>query len=140
MADGFSEDIVEHAGIEILKDLGWTYFHGASIAPDGPAPQRPSFSEPFLIKRLTAAIAKLNPSLKLPKQAIVPVRRSDGSGTTYNFAYYLAEVSPDWKTKVGVSTALLIVSATSLFLSTYGAALLPYVYIVVALAEEAARP
>ena len=53
-----------------------------------------------------AAIAKLNPSLKLPKQAIVPVRRSDGSGTTYNFAYYLAEVSPDWKTKVGVSTAL----------------------------------
>ena len=53
-----------------------------------------------------AAIAKLNPSLKLPSQAIVPVRRSDGSGTTYNFAYYLAEVSPDWKTKVGVSTAL----------------------------------
>jgi hypothetical protein len=35
---------------------------------------------------------------------------------------------------LGVSTALLIVSATSLFLSTYGAALLPYVYIVVALA------
>ena len=53
-----------------------------------------------------AAIAKLNPNVKLPKQAIVPVRRSDGSGTTYNFAYYLAEVSPDWKTKVGVSTAL----------------------------------
>ena len=52
------------------------------------------------------AIAKLNPNAKLPKQAIVPVRRSDGSGTTYNFAYYLAEVSPDWKSKVGVSTAL----------------------------------
>jgi phosphate transport system substrate-binding protein len=51
-------------------------------------------------------IAKLNPSAKLPKQAIVPVRRSDGSGTTYNFAYYLAEVSPEWKSKVGVSTAL----------------------------------
>src|SRR4051812_25314297 len=30
-----------------------------------------------------AAIAKLNPGLKLPSQAIVPVRRSDGSGTTY---------------------------------------------------------
>jgi phosphate transport system substrate-binding protein len=52
------------------------------------------------------AIAKLNAGVKLPKQAIVPVRRSDGSGTTYNFAYYLAEVSPEWKTKVGVSTAL----------------------------------
>jgi phosphate transport system substrate-binding protein len=52
------------------------------------------------------AIAKLNPNAKLPKQAIVPVRRSDGSGTTYNFAYYLAEISPEWKAKVGVSTAL----------------------------------
>ena len=52
------------------------------------------------------AIAKLNPNVKLPKQAIVPVRRSDGSGTTYNFAYYLAEVSPEWKSKVGVNTAL----------------------------------
>ena len=41
------------------------------------------------------AIAKLNPSAKLPKQAIAIVHRSDGSGTTYNFAYYLAEVSPD---------------------------------------------
>ena len=52
------------------------------------------------------AIAKLNPSVKLPEQAIAVVHRSDGSGTTYNFAYYLAEVSPDWKTKVGVNTAL----------------------------------
>ena len=31
---------------------------------------------------------------------------SDGSGTTYNFAYYLADVSPDWKSKVGVATAV----------------------------------
>ena len=52
------------------------------------------------------AIAKLNPIAKLPKQAIAIVHRSDGSGTTFNFAYYLAEVSPDWKTKVGVNTAL----------------------------------
>ena len=52
------------------------------------------------------AIAKLNPNAKLPSQAIVPVRRSDGSGTTYNFAYYLADVNPDWKSKVGVSTAV----------------------------------
>jgi len=53
-----------------------------------------------------AAIAKLNPNTKLPKQAIVPVRRSDGSGTTYNFVYYLAEISPEWKAKVGVNTAV----------------------------------
>jgi phosphate transport system substrate-binding protein len=52
------------------------------------------------------AIAKLNPNVKLPKQAIAIVHRSDGSGTTYNFAYYLGDVSPDWKSKVGVNTAL----------------------------------
>jgi phosphate transport system substrate-binding protein len=52
------------------------------------------------------AIQKLNAGVKLPNQAIAIVHRSDGSGTTYNFAYYLAEASPDWKTKVGVNTAV----------------------------------
>ena len=33
MADGFSEDIVEHAGIEILKELGWLYLHGSVTRP-----------------------------------------------------------------------------------------------------------
>jgi phosphate transport system substrate-binding protein len=52
------------------------------------------------------AIAKLNPGVKLPKQAIAIVHRSDGSGTTFNFAHYLAEVSPTWKSKVGVNTSV----------------------------------
>ena len=52
------------------------------------------------------AIAKLNSGVKLPKQAIAIVHRSDGSGTTYNFTYYLAEVSPTWKSKVGVNTSV----------------------------------
>ena len=43
------------------------------------------------------AIAALNATLKLPKQAIALVHRSDGSGTTYNFTYYLSDVSPTWK-------------------------------------------
>jgi phosphate transport system substrate-binding protein len=53
-----------------------------------------------------AAIKKLNPSAKLPKQAIALVHRSDGSGTTYNFSYYLSDVSPEWKSKVGTNTAV----------------------------------
>ena len=53
-----------------------------------------------------AAIKKLNPSAKLTSQAIVVVHRSDGSGTTFNFATYLSEVSPDWKSKVGANTAV----------------------------------
>ncbi len=53
-----------------------------------------------------AAVMKLNPQVKLPSQAIAIVHRSDGSGTTYNFAYYLAAVSADWKSKVGVNASL----------------------------------
>jgi len=53
-----------------------------------------------------AAIQKLNASVKLPKQAIVVVHRSDGSGTTFLFTDYLSKVSADWQTKVGASTAV----------------------------------
>jgi phosphate transport system substrate-binding protein len=52
------------------------------------------------------AIKKLNPNAKLPSQPIAVVHRSDGSGTTFNFTYYLAEVSPDWKSKVGSATSV----------------------------------
>ena len=52
------------------------------------------------------AIQKLNPSVKLPSQAIAVVHRSDGSGTTFNFTYYLSQVSPDWKSKVGTNTSV----------------------------------
>jgi phosphate transport system substrate-binding protein len=53
-----------------------------------------------------AAIAKLNPQAKLPKQAIVVVHRSDGSGTTFIWTDYLSKVSADWKSKVGANTSV----------------------------------
>jgi phosphate transport system substrate-binding protein len=52
------------------------------------------------------AIKKLNPGVKLSSQAIAIVHRSDGSGTTFNFAYYLADVSPDWKSKAALNTSV----------------------------------
>ena len=52
------------------------------------------------------AIADLNPELKLPKTAIAPVHRADGSGTTFVFTDYLSTQSPDWKAKVGASTSV----------------------------------
>ena len=52
------------------------------------------------------AIADLNPGVKLPDELITVVRRSDGSGTTFNFTDYLSKVSPEWKSKVGSSTAV----------------------------------
>jgi phosphate transport system substrate-binding protein len=52
------------------------------------------------------AIKALNPGLNLPDAAIAPVRRSDGSGTTFLFTNYLSKVSADWKAKVGDGTAV----------------------------------
>lgn len=64
---GFYEDIVEYAGIETLKALGWLHLHGSVIAPDGASPQRPSYSEAVLLKRLEAWVAQINPSV--PEEA-----------------------------------------------------------------------
>jgi phosphate transport system substrate-binding protein len=50
------------------------------------------------------AIAKLNPGAPLPATTIRPVFRSDGSGDTYAFSDFLSKVSPEWKSKEGVST------------------------------------
>src|ERR1700738_2319693 len=52
------------------------------------------------------AIASLNSGMKLPDQAIAPVYRSDGSGTTFIFTHYLSEVSPEWKEKIGENTSV----------------------------------
>jgi phosphate transport system substrate-binding protein len=52
------------------------------------------------------AIVALNPGLKLPDAAISPVRRADGSGTTFIFTNYLSKVNPEWKAKVGEGTAV----------------------------------
>ena len=47
------------------------------------------------------ALVKLNPKMKLPATDILVVRRSDGSGTTAVYTSFLAEVSKEWKDKVG---------------------------------------
>jgi phosphate transport system substrate-binding protein len=52
------------------------------------------------------AIVKVNPGVSLPATDITVIHRSDGSGTTFIFADYLAKVSPAWKATVGASTAL----------------------------------
>ncbi len=59
----------------------------------------------IFLKKITKwndpAIAKINPNLKLPDQAITVVHRSDGSGTTWIFTNYLSKISQEWKEKVG---------------------------------------
>jgi phosphate transport system substrate-binding protein len=50
------------------------------------------------------AIKKINKGVKLPHEKIVPIYRSDGSGTSYNFTDYLSHVSKAWKSSVGKGT------------------------------------
>jgi len=52
------------------------------------------------------AIRALNPDVKLPAAPISVIRRSDGSGTTFNWVNYLSKVSPEWKDKVGEGTTV----------------------------------
>ena len=63
----FSEDVVESAGIETLKSLGWLYLHGSIIAPDGASPQRPSYSDAVLLRRLETWVEQINPNV--PEEA-----------------------------------------------------------------------
>lgn len=52
------------------------------------------------------AIAGLNKGVNLPATDVTVVHRSDGSGTSYIWVDYLAKVSPEWKSKVGVATSV----------------------------------
>ena len=49
-------------------------------------------------------IKAINKGVNLPNEDIVPIYRSDGSGTSYNFTDYLSHVSKEWKNKIGKGT------------------------------------
>jgi len=51
-------------------------------------------------------IKKDNPGVNLPDHQILPVYRSDGSGTTYIFTDFLSKVSPEFEQKIGKSTSV----------------------------------
>jgi phosphate transport system substrate-binding protein len=52
------------------------------------------------------AIAKINPSVKLPHNAIAPVHRNDGSGDTFIFTQYLAFSTLEWLNSPGYGTTV----------------------------------
>lgn len=59
-----------------------------------------------VLKWSDPAIKVLNPSLALPDEAIAPVRRADGSGTSFIFTNYLSKANGEWKSKVGEGPAV----------------------------------
>ena len=51
-----------------------------------------------------ASIRSLNPDLTLPSLPIVPIYRSEGSGTSYVFTYFLSQSNKLWHDKIGVTS------------------------------------
>ena len=52
------------------------------------------------------AIAEMNPGVKLPNHAIIPIHRSDGSGDTFIFTQYLAFSTPKWANSLSYGTTV----------------------------------
>lgn len=69
-----AESHVEEAALAWLGELGYTSTDGFTIAPDGSSPERASYAEVLLLKRLEAAITKLNPGLSPETRAEVLAR------------------------------------------------------------------
>lgn len=51
-------------------------------------------------------IAMANPNVKLPHEKLTFVHRADGSGTTYNFTYYLSKSNSEWRKNFGAKKSL----------------------------------
>lgn len=52
------------------------------------------------------AVRAANPGVTMPAATITVVRRSDGSGTTFNWTLYLSDASAEWKAKLGADTVI----------------------------------
>ena len=60
-----SEAAVEQVVLDQLAALGYAVANDADIGPDGKAPEREAYADVVLVKRLVAAIEKLNPAIPL---------------------------------------------------------------------------
>ena len=69
----FTESHVEEAALGWLSGLGYAVLHGPDIAPDGPTPERISYSQVMLTGRLQESLGRLNPHL--PTEMIEEVLR-----------------------------------------------------------------
>jgi phosphate transport system substrate-binding protein len=53
------------------------------------------------------ALKELNPQRSLPDLPITVVHRSDGSGSSFVFTYYLSQMSAEWQDRLGIGSRLL---------------------------------
>ena len=54
---------IEEFAIGLFEQLGYSYFYGPDIAPDGVCPKRASFEEVVMTENLRSAVYRINPKL-----------------------------------------------------------------------------
>ena len=112
------EDLDKMAQVQFPAIIGGTV---PVINLDGFKPGELRITGPVMAEVFMGNISKwndpklvaLNPGKKLPDTAITVVHRADGSGTTFNWADYLATVSPEWLQRVGRGAAVKWPAASS---------------------------
>jgi type I restriction enzyme R subunit len=74
-----NESEIEAAALEILSELDYKILYGPDIAPDGISPERKSYSDVVLVKRLRDAVDRINPDLpgEAREEAIKKVLRTE---------------------------------------------------------------
>ena len=63
MSVKLTESAIENLAIELLEKQGYSYIHGAELAPDADRPERASFSDVVLERRLREAVTHINPTI-----------------------------------------------------------------------------
>jgi len=107
MTNMICESDAEEAVLEILTELGYKTIYGPDIAPDGPRPERTSYTTVLLIERLKHAIAKLNPDIPADarEDAVKKLMRSDAPGLVLSnrqFHKFLSEgINVEFRRKDG---------------------------------------
>ena len=65
-----TENSIETFAIELLDKLGYEYIYAPNIAPDGETPERDSYEQVLLLNRLTTAVRRINPTMRVMIEVI----------------------------------------------------------------------
>lgn len=108
-----TESNIEEYAISLLEAQGYHYIYGPDIAPDSDQPERESFEDVLLLKRLKESLLRINPTL--PKDSIEDaVKQVQRLHTpelivnNYNFHRFLTEGIPVLYQKEGNSRGDLV--------------------------------
>jgi type I restriction enzyme, R subunit len=74
-----TEDQLEQLAIQWFQDTGWSYVHGAVIAPEGVAAERENFRAVVLTVRLAEAVQRLNPKLPFFSRTLSGMKAAQNS-------------------------------------------------------------